>query len=1033
MAEVALEVPVRSARVNNTAFLVESVDIYREMIIRKVRCGSFIGHMCFPASFQKTIRDILENENQDKQVKATTIFLDYLKERRDPRDYMLFMQLLEQNGYDALAEFLKGETDLHKDGEHMRLMKFFVEDISNRIDVEALYPCLVQGNWLDEEDGKRLRNIAATTGRIPAARWLVLMILPRRKKNWLKQFLQLLRDNGFDELVEWIEGDGSYPGSADGSDSSEYETRSDDTVSMNNLSASGDAYSLKNNLDLIPDEDETKRPFTYLEKTGPRRGDVLGLPFKDLRMVDKWVEKTSDIPRDIDDASLVSSIEENALQDLNDHDFVSHELMETRANVFKPLENRPYQDELVNAVADGSNAIIIAPTGCGKTVVALRIMQEHLQKMQGRGKVAFFANEVTLVDQQHEMCKGHIEESVKTGMIVGETKDKSKIPLGDLIRQTDILFMTPQIIVDAIADKAIDSLSIFTLLVFDECHHVLSKHPTSKIMAIYIDLKLEGVTRLPQVVGLTASVGVGKKKEATLKKGATTHIRTLCSTMDATGGLVTVRKNKENLDEHTHFVETAIKKTNERSSDPFKQCVVGIMMKIEERMSSHESELGIGTEDEPLGGKFKSYAVGGTMQYHQWLYKLYYTVIPSIRNIDFRRSYITCVQHLVIYNNALFINEHCRARDGMLVIEKAFRDPLPNVGCDTEIWLNRLYTENWQKLEAESRTHVILNPRLILLRLEVLNQVCKKPTSRILILVKLRSLARALCRVLTEMAETKNLNPVIVTGCGAPGDKGGMTRPRQIEAVKSFKWGQSRVAVATSVAEEGIDITTCSLVIRYEYVSNEIGMIQARGRASRVEDGTYCLITGNSSLATREETNAQLEIVMNEAVDALQNEFDQDPISFRQSIEEIQRKQKLEREQNEQRSQKRPKNLATFRLHCYKCTEYICDSSDIRVVNSAHHMVMAPSIGKLITVKYNKTPVEFDGLKKYCKIHCKKCDLDWGVGMVYKDVKLVVLSMKGVMAYDRRGYQYHRKYWKDAPFDCSAMTERDMLNYTESF
>lgn len=55
--------------------------------------------------------------------------------------------------------------------------------------------------------------------------------------------------------------------------------------------------------------------------------------------------------------------------------------------------------------------------------------------MQGRGKVAFFANEVTLVDQQHDMCKGHIEESVKTGMIVGETKDKSKIPLGDLIRQ----------------------------------------------------------------------------------------------------------------------------------------------------------------------------------------------------------------------------------------------------------------------------------------------------------------------------------------------------------------------------------------------------------------------------------------------------------------------------------------------------------------------------------------------------------------------------------------------------------------------
>ncbi len=56
-----------------------------------------------------------------------------------------------------------------------------------------------------------------------------------------------------------------------------------------------------------------------------------------------------------------------------------------------------------------------------------------------------------------------------------------------------------------------------------------------------------------------------------------------------------------------------------------------------------------------------------------------------------------------------------------------------------------------------------------------------------------------------------------------------MTRSQQKEAVKSFKWGNSRVAVATSVAEEGLDVTQCSRVIRYEYVSNEIGMIQARG------------------------------------------------------------------------------------------------------------------------------------------------------------------------------------------------------------
>ena len=57
-----------------------------------------------------------------------------------------------------------------------------------------------------------------------------------------------------------------------------------------------------------------------------------------------------------------------------------------------------------------------------------------------------------------------------------------------------------------------------------------------------------------------------------------------------------------------------------------------------------------------------------------------------------------------------------------------------------------------------------------------------------------------------------------------------MTHSKLEDVLKYFKGGQHKLIVATSVAEEGLDVKKCNYVIRYEHVSNDIARVQARGQ-----------------------------------------------------------------------------------------------------------------------------------------------------------------------------------------------------------
>lgn len=54
----------------------------------------------------------------------------------------------------------------------------------------------------------------------------------------------------------------------------------------------------------------------------------------------------------------------------------------------------------------------------------------------------------------------------------------------------------------------------------------------------------------------------------------------------------------------------------------------------------------------------------------------------------------------------------------------------------------------------------------------------------------------------------------------------GCLQAEQKDVLQRFRKGEINLLIATTVAEEGLDIAECNVVIRYCLVTNEVAMIQ---------------------------------------------------------------------------------------------------------------------------------------------------------------------------------------------------------------
>ena len=670
----------------------------------------------------------------------------------------------------------------------------------------------------------------------------------------------------------------------------------------------------------------------------------------------------------------------------------------------KPV--RRYQMELAEPGIHGENYIICAPTGTGKTLVAGLIISHYLQKRQ-RKKVVFIVPTRPLAEQQEK----ELQKLIPKAQVESCIGDEGGLRIKDVLPHSNIIVCTAGKLVDEIEGSLIAFRSL-GLMVLDECHHARKNSPYAKMMERYLDEKKKsGAKCVPQVVGLTASPGAGENPNLEMQK-TIDHLISLCALMDATSGIKVVKQNVVELNQYTNKTIFTLK--IHRCRDPgenFIRLITDEMIWLENLVH--------------LKFPFKKWS----QQYESCVQKEKQPLEISL-NPEHRNS-IRTFDLLQCYSQALNVYMDLRKNDAISVLSEFAGLPADQQANDFEKQLKQSLAKLIHELTL---IPPVQNPLLQQAEAILHHQFTKNPDSKGILFVRTQKHASSMCEWLLALSVGTGLQiqPRMITGHKREAGYG-MTQIEQEKVIESFREGECNVLVATSVAEEGLDVPACNLVIRFQHVSNEIARTQAHGRARAAEGEGFTILSSDSKKPYQEMKNSELQSL----VDKVLLDYFLADSDFQEQL--LRKQQQIIKKNELIRSLKQQHQKTVARenvlLRCKKCKTVACSGLDVfSTENSTHHVVPDKKfkVNKLV-IKPHPSPKRIThSMKVTQRIHCK-CGADWGVMCIWPNegYEFPVLKCKSFI-FQIHGVPHSINKWSAVPFEILPLSAYYMDNDYES-
>ncbi|MBI2529771.1 MAG: DEAD/DEAH box helicase [Candidatus Diapherotrites archaeon] len=477
------------------------------------------------------------------------------------------------------------------------------------------------------------------------------------------------------------------------------------------------------------------------------------------------------------------------------------------------IELRAYQKSIAESVLRGGNTLVVMPTALGKTVIAA-IVAANVLAGNKNAKVLFLAPTKPLA-MQHQKSFQRIM-NIPGNQITLLTGAVSRKKRWDVWDNACIIAATPQTIQNDIENERID-LKDVALLVVDEAHRCVKDY---SYVAVALAYKKQAGR--PLILALTASPGSEKEKIAEVCR----HL--------GIGNIELRTSESDDVAQYMHEIETN-----------------WIMVELPEEFIEIRDLLEeFMLEQLEFFKKIGMVRKGATSKISRKLLIMLQARIsmqlkkPRKNPIYFQAASKIAALLKISHANTLLETQGIsalqdywnrmlgKAQDADA--PKALKYALGHHAIQEAI-------EKTQKLIAQGKEH----PKLQRLSELLQKHFQQKPDAKAIVFNHYRDSVKNVVEYLQKFPEIK---PLRFVGQATKGEKDkGMSQEEQAEALEAFKEGKYNTIVASSVAEEGLDLPSVDLVIFYEPVPSEIRSIQRRGRTGRFAEGNVHILLARNT------------------------------------------------------------------------------------------------------------------------------------------------------------------------------------------